>query len=287
MFFLVYTNGTLINRPVARELAACANVTPAISVEGLAPETNARRGPGTFGKILAAIDCLKTVGVPFGISVTATSNNVDLLLREEFYDYYFQQVGAAYMWQFQFMPMGRGKDEMGLLVRPQKRLELLRIWEKLLAERKYCLADFWNSGVLSRGCIAYGRSGGYLYVDWHGNVTPCVFIPYYVDTIYELYAHGKTLADALFSDFMRKGRQWQQEYGLNNCKRPQNWLMPCSIRDHYEMFRNSVLPPSARAQDQQAEEALESGQYRQTLREYDLELECLTQGIWEQEYLHV
>jgi MoaA/NifB/PqqE/SkfB family radical SAM enzyme len=286
VFFLVYTNGTMIGDRVAGELADCANVTPAVSVEGFEAQTDARRGRGTFRRILAALDRLKTLGVPFGISVTATSGNVDLLLTDELYDYYFQEVGATYMWQFQLMPIGRGADQMASVVSPPKRVELFRMWERLLENKKYCLADFWNSGVLSCGCIAYGRSGGYFYIDWHGNVTPCVFIPYYVDNLYELYGQGKTLADALFSDFMRNGRAWQKEYGLHDGRKPQNWLMPCSIRDHYEVFRRSVLPPAARPEDEKAREALESGDYLRAMQDYDTQLQSLTEGIWNQEYLH-
>jgi hypothetical protein len=149
------------------------------------------------------------------------------------------------------------------------------------------LADFWNSGVLSRGCIAYGRSGGYFYIDWHGNVTPCAFIPYYVDNIYDLYNNGKTLSDALFSDFMKNGRKWQREYGLDNRKKPKNWLMPCSIRDHYEVFRNSVLPKGVKPEDENAREALESDEYLEVLKNYDEELQDLTEKIWQSEYLSV
>jgi MoaA/NifB/PqqE/SkfB family radical SAM enzyme len=287
MFFLVYTNGTAINEEVAAELAKSANVTPAISVEGFEEQTDQRRGPGTHKKILNAFERLRRAGVPFGISVTATSRNVDLLLEDEFYDFYFARQGACYMWQFQLMPIGRGKDEIDLMVSPQKRVQLYRKWEKLLSEKKYCLADFWNSGVLARGCIAYGRSGGYIYVDWHGNVTPCAFIPYYVDNIYDLYNSGKTLSDALFSDFMKNGRKWQCEYGLDNWKKPNNWLMPCSIRDHYEIFRKSVLPEYAKPEDEKAREALESDEYFQVLKNYDKELADLTEKIWTNEYLNV
>lgn len=285
MFFLIYTNGTLINDQAAGELAEAANATPAISVEGLEKETDERRGPGTFNKILKAFERLRQVGVPFGVSATATRKNVDILLTDEFYDFYFGEQGASYMWQFQLMPIGRGKDEMDLMVSPEQRLMLYRKWEKLLNEKRYCLADFWNSGVLARGCIAYGRSGGYAYVDWHGNVTPCVFIPYYADNIYDLYRNGKTLADALFSEFMKNGRKWQKEYGLNNCKKPENWLMPCSIRDHYEIFRNSVLPKTARPEDEKAKEALQSEEYFEVMKSYDNELKRLTEKIWETEYL--
>jgi len=285
MFFHAYTNGTVINEEIAQEIAKCANVTPAVSVEGFEQETDQRRGRGTFKKILEALERLRQVGVPFGISVTATSKNVDLLLNDEFYDYYFQEQGACYMWQFQLMPIGRGKDELELMVVPEKRVELYRKWEKLLTEKKYCLADFWNSGVLARGCIAYGRSGGYLYIDWHGNVTPCAFIPYYVDNIYDLYDTGKTLTDALFSDFMKNGRKWQREYGLDNWKKPDNWLMPCSIRDHYEVFRKSVLPENVKPENEKAKEALESPEYFGMLKNYDKELQRLTEQIWETEYL--
>ncbi|MCP4259381.1 MAG: radical SAM protein [Planctomycetes bacterium] len=287
MLFLVYTNGTVINEEVARRLAESANVTPAISVEGFKEQTDQRRGTDTFKKILIATEHLRDKGVPFGISVTATSKNIDVLLRDEFYDFYFKELGASYMWQFQLMPIGRGKDELDLMVNPKDRLKLYRKWEKLLGEKKYCLADFWNSGVLARGCIAYGRSGGYAYVDWYGNVTPCAFIPYYVDNIYELYKSGKTLANAMFSDFMKNGRKWQREYGLDNWKKPDNWLMPCSIRDHYEIFRNSVLPKEAKPEDANAREALKSNEYFEVLKHYDEELYDLTEKIWEGEYLTV
>ncbi len=287
MLFLVYTNGTLINEEVAQRLAESANVTPAISVEGFEKETDQRRGVGTFTKILKAFERLREAGVPFGISVTATSKNINVLLGDEFYDFYFKEQGASYMWEFQLMPIGRGKDELDLMVNPEKRLKLYRKWEELLSEKRYCLADFWNSGVLTQGCIAYGRSGGYAYVDWHGNVTPCAFIPYYVDNIYELYKNGKTLADAMFSDFMKNGRKWQREYGLDNWKKPKNWLMPCSIRDHYEIFRNSVLSKEAKPEDEKAKEALESDEYFEVLKNYDKELQGLTEKIWENEYLNV
>jgi len=287
MFFLVYTNGTVINKEVAQRLAESANVTPAISVEGFEKETDERRGAGTHKKILDALERLRRAGVPFGISVTATSENIDVLLTDEFYDFYFKKQGACYMWEFQLMPIGRGKNELDLMVKPEERLKLYRKWEKLLGEKKYCLADFWNSGVLTRGCIAYGRPGGYAYVDWHGNVTPCAFIPYYVDNIYDLYKNGKTLADAMFSDFMKNGRKWQREYGLDNRKKPDNWLMPCSIRDHYEIFRNSVLPKDAKPEDENAKEALESDEYFDVLKNYDNELQGLTENIWKAEYLNV
>jgi len=280
MFFLVYTNGTLITPSIAQRLSELGNVTPAISVEGYQQETDERRGKGVYNKIMEAMENLRTVGVPFGISVTATSKNYELLLTEKFYDYYFEQLGVSYMWQFQFMPIGRGKGTFDLVISPQKRVELYKVWGKVLTEKKYPVADFWNSGVISNGCIAYGKQNGYIYIDWNGNITPCVFVPYYVDNIYDLYKEGKNLAHATSSAFMKNGRKWQ----LDHEKSRKNHLMPCSIRDHYKNFRENILTDNAKPEDQQAAEALKDAIYLQSMINYDEELTKLTDNINEDEY---
>ncbi|MGF7141151.1 radical SAM/SPASM domain-containing protein [Roseimarinus sediminis] len=273
MFFMVYTNGTLINKEITQKLATIGNVIPAISVEGYEKETDERRGKGVYRKILAAIENLKSVGVPFFISVTATSKNVELLLDEKFYDYYFNTLGASFMWQFQFMPIGKGNGAFDLVVSPQKRIELFRFWNKLVKEDKIPLADFWNNAILSNGCIAYGNNNGYLYVDWNGNIMPCVFIPYYTDNIYDLYKENKTLADATVSEFMINGQKWRRQ-NFNK-----NLLMPCAIRDHYLNFRDNILPSNVKAENKEASDAYRSVEYRKAMDYYDKELSKLIEKI--------
>ena len=283
-FFIFYTNGTLITKEVAEKLAKMKNAIPQISVEGFEKETDQRRGKGVFQRILNGMEELKKAGVPFSLSITGTRQNIDILLSDEFYDFWFEKQGATYMWQFQLMPIGRGKEIFDLMPIPEERIKLYRKWEELL-EKGYPIADFWNSGVLSNGCIAYGREGGgYFYIDWNGNIMPCVFIPYYVHNVYDLYKQGKTIADALFSDFFKKGREWQKKYGYACPKKAENWLMPCSIRDHYKYFRENVLPENAKGEDEFAQEAKNSKEYYEKLVEYDKKLKELTQPIWEKEY---
>ncbi len=285
-FFLVYTNGTLITKELAHELEKLGNVTPAISVEGFELETDERRGNGVYAKILSAMENLRRSGVPFGISVTATRKNVKTLLSDAFYDFFFEEQGASYMWQFQLMPIGRADDLLELMVTPEERIALLKLWQKTMDEKKYGLADFWNSGVLSNGCIAYGRAGGYLYIDWNGNIMPCVFVPYYVDNIYDLYNNGKSIADALFSKFMVNGRKWQDEYGYDHRHHPENWLLPCSIRDHYDNFIHSILTEDAKPEDETNNKFLLTEDYYNSLTEYDKKLEQLTEPIWNENYLN-
>jgi len=74
-YFLVYTNGTLIDDRMAERIAAAGNITPAISVEGFEARTDARRGRGVFQRILKAMAALRRVAVPFGVSLTVTREN--------------------------------------------------------------------------------------------------------------------------------------------------------------------------------------------------------------------
>jgi MoaA/NifB/PqqE/SkfB family radical SAM enzyme len=286
MFFMTYTNGTLIDEKMAKKLQELGNVSPAISVEGYEQNTDDRRGKGVFAKVLKAFDNLRTVGVPFGVSVTATSRNSETLLTDAFYDYYFEEQGATYMWMFQFMPIGRGKDVFDLVVPPKDRVRLYRKWETEMRDKKHCIADFWNSGPLTYGCVAYAGNRGYVYVDWNGDIMPCVFVPYSVSNILTLQKEGKTITDALMTDFMKNGRSWQNCYGLNDMKNAKNLIMPCSMRDHYINFTKNILPTSAQGENQAAQDILSEDEYLKKMDEYDTELSALTQPIWEKEFLN-
>jgi MoaA/NifB/PqqE/SkfB family radical SAM enzyme len=285
MFFLVYTNGTLITREVADKLADLGNVTPAISVEGWEEQTDQRRGKGVYKHILKAMENLRAAGVPFGISLTATSQNAEILLKDDFYEYFFNELGVSYMWQFQLMPIGRGKDVTELMITPEQRVNLYKQWAHLLEDKHFPIADFWNSGTLSNGCIAYGRWNGYFYIDWNGSVMPCVFVPYSVNNIKDLYSNGKTLEDALQSKMFKNGRKWQKEYGFENPEHRENVLMPCSIRDHYDNFKHNILTPDAKGEDEEAEAVLHDPEYEKLMEDFDEKLQKLTSGIFQEKYL--
>ena len=285
IFFLVYSNGTLINEEMARKLAELGNVTPAISVEGFEKETDERRGKGVHKKILRAMNNLKKEGIPFGISVTATRMNLETLLQDDFYDFFFNEAGATYMWQFQLMPIGKAKDTRELMITPKQRVALYKQWEHILKDKRLPVADFWNSSSLSSGCIAYGRWGGYFYIDWNGNVMPCVFVPYYVDNVNELYNNGGNLGNVMQSQFFKNGRKWQSEYGFENEDFQGNLLMPCSIRDHYENFKENILTPDAKGEDEMANAILSDPEYEKMMKEFDEELKHLTEGIFRSKYL--
>lgn len=252
-FFLVFTNSTLITKEVAARLEKVGNVTPAISVEGFKEETEARRGPGVFEKILGAMKNLREKGIPFGISVTPMKHNANLLLSDDFVKFWFDKQGATYAWYFQYMPIGRNPNA-DLLVTPEQRK---RMWEKTWhhIRKGYFIADFWNCGSISRGCLSSARNGGYFHILWNGDVTPCGFVPYKdknktLNNVYALKKNGKDILDAINAPLFKEIREFQKRQ-QNHAKGKKcrggcsgvgcgNLLMPCPIRDNSREFQKII-----------------------------------------------
>jgi MoaA/NifB/PqqE/SkfB family radical SAM enzyme len=282
VFFLMYTNGTLINEAVAKRLAEVGNLTPAISVEGWRESTDARRGAGVFKQVLDAMARLRHAGVPFGISLTATRNNVEEIFSDEFIDFFFEQQGALYGWLFQYMPIGRSFT-LDLMPTPEQRVWMWkRSWE-LVHQRHIFLADFWNHGTLSDGCLASGRSGGggYLYIDWNGAVTPCVFVPYSPVNIRDVYTSGGTLNDVWKAPFFAGIRDWQAKYR----KEKGNWLAPCINRDHHRELQTLIARHEPEPTDDNARKALLDPDYARGMEEYDAAYQALSNPLWQKYYL--
>jgi len=282
-FFMVYTNGTLIDERIAERLARLGNFTPVISVEGFEENTDRRRGKGTFKKVLKAFRILREFGVPFGISVVAEKHNWDEVTSWDFLRFFFDQEGAFYGWLFQYMPIGRGYT-LETMVGPEERLEMFRRNVEAI-KAGYNYIDFWNQGPMTDGCLAGGRSGGYLYIDWKGDVMPCVFVPYRQDNILEVYRRGGTLDDVLASPFFKRIRQWQKDYALGKpAKERGNLIMPCPIRDHHEVMWQTLRELQVQPTDEAAREALADEAYHRGLIDYDWKLSRLLDPIWEEEF---
>ena len=289
-FFLMYTNGTTINKKIAKRFAEVGNITPAISIEGFEEQTDARRGKGVHKKILQAMENLKEQGIPYGISITATKNNADWILNDETFDYYFDKHGALYSWIFQYMPIGRS-NSLELMVSPEQRVKMFRQHHRLIKDKKLFVADFWNSGALASGCISSGReSTGYLYFDWKGDVSPCAFLPYTPVNIHDIYAKDGNLNDVLKQPFFEAIRQWQKDYYTEQpADKKGNIIMTCPIKDHYEMLRpvidEQIAKHNLKPMDEAAAEALKDPEYKKGLIEYHNNMAKVTDDIWENEYL--
>src|SRR6056297_83779 len=239
--FMMYTNGTLIDDEMADRMLASGNLTPAISLEGFKEQTDQRRGEGVYDKIMNTMDRLKKRGIPFGISLTATRDNVyDLFESDEFYDMLIEK-GAIYGWCFHYIPIGREPD-LDLMLTPEQRKYLAYRIPELRANNPLFLIDFWNDGTYSGGCIAGGRR--YFHINAKGDVEPCAFVHFSSDNI-----KGKSLKEVLGNNLFK---EYQKRQPFN-----ENSLRPCPIIDNNPALRDMVQESNAKPTHKGAENVVD------------------------------
>lgn len=266
MYFMTYTNGTLLNQETVDELARLGNVAPAISVEGYREETDRRRGAGVYDRLRQSMDRLRKAGMIFGISVTYTSENVELVSSPEFLQHYID-AGALFGWYFMFMPVGKDPD-LALVPTPAQRLAFGKRVADLRQRLPIFLADFWNDGPAVDGCLAAGRR--YLHILNSGRVEVCVFAHFGVDNIRE-----KTILEAANSPLFRGIRRRFPYNELGNLMRP------CMIIDNPHVLREAVAEHVVPQGHEHSEDIIRDPRVVQWVDEYATELARLADPEWE------
>jgi MoaA/NifB/PqqE/SkfB family radical SAM enzyme len=220
-WFIIYTNGLLITDKVARRLGQLGNTMPSVSLEGDREMTDARRGKGTYDRLMRVFERLKANGVMYGFSVTATRKNIDYLGSDEWLDLIMGS-GCLLGWYFQYIPIGRNPDT-NLMPLPEQRNRFRHAVYQQRNSHPIFTVDFWNDGPIVGGCLAGGRM--YFHVNTQGDVEPCVFAHFAVDNI-----NDKTLMQALQSDFFKAIRAGIPYDG--------NELRACMIIDRPDVLRD-------------------------------------------------
>jgi MoaA/NifB/PqqE/SkfB family radical SAM enzyme len=164
LFFFVKTNGILIDEELAQKLAQLGNVSPVISVEGFEMETDGERGSGVHQKILKAMENLREAGLAFGIAITVNKNNIDVLLDDFFYDYYFEEQGATFMWHSQMTSVPNDKNQNDLIPSPEKRSRLYHKCDQIIRDKRYCVSGFWSDEITSQTHQICSRSIGRIFL---------------------------------------------------------------------------------------------------------------------------
>ncbi|MFC1522088.1 radical SAM protein [Elusimicrobiota bacterium] len=266
MVFLVYTNGVYIKRKnLAADIVELGNIIPCFSVEGFREETDTRRGNGVFKIVTGLMDELHARGGLYGFSVTATKQNSDLVVSNEFVDYFINK-GCFLGWYFSYMPVGRAPD-LSLMVTPEQRDRRRKRILELRRTRRMLIADFWNDGALVGGCLSGGRV--YFHITASGAVDPCVFAQYHTDTIFD-----KNLIDVIKSPFFTEIRRRQKEM--------KNRLRPCMIIDRPQILRDVVACSGARATQDGGWDTITW--LAPALDKYAKEYDRIASDAWKKEY---
>lgn len=223
MEFNVFTNGTLIDGELANRLVRLGNVMLQVSIEGFEANTDARRGAGTYARLMHALDIIRRCRLPFGYSVCVTQDNIEEVVSDEFVDMMIEK-GALMAWYFLYMPTC-GDTDLSLMPTPEQRNYLRERRREIRRTKPLFIIDFWNDAPYVGGCIA-GRE--YMHITNYGDVEPCIFTHFA-----QMNIRDHSLRDVASSSFFRELRR-RQPYG-------HNLLRPCMLIDHPEVSRE-VLP---------------------------------------------
>lgn len=266
VFFQVYTNGTLIDPKTAQKIAGLGNILPIISLEGCEGSTDSRRGEGIYQKVISAMKNLREAGVPFGNSVTVSSDNFEAITSDSFIDFLIE-AGSFLVWYFLYMPVGEAPD-VSKIPTAEQRNQLRLFTRKTRDSRPIFVADFWNDAPYVGGCIAGGRR--YFHINHKGDVEPCIFAHFAADNI-----KNKSLKEVLNSTYFQAIRR-RQPFS-------QNLLMPCMLIDSPQVFREIVAETSPVPTHPEAEYLL--NELATFLDDYSRNQKNTFSEIWEKEYL--
>ncbi|HPZ65268.1 MAG TPA: radical SAM protein [Bacillota bacterium] len=240
-YFFAFTNGTLVDDELCREMLRVGNFALAFSIEGDEEATDMRRGKGTYRKVIAAMERMKEYGLLFGCSTCYHRYNTESIASDEFVNDMIAR-GCRFMWNFTYMPVGR-EARTDFLATPEQRAYMYRRIREIRETKPIFAIDFWNDGEYTGGCIAGGRQ--YLHINAAGDVEPCAFIHYSNVNI-----HQVSLLEALRSPLFMAYRRRQP---FND-----NHLRPCPLLDNPEALAAMVKESGAHSTDLEAPEEVDS-----------------------------
>ena len=241
--FHAFTNGTLVDEALCKQMQEVGNLFLALSVEGEPDVNDMRRGEGVYNKVMHAMDLLKEHGLVFGTSICYTSANYKSVTSDEFIKMLVDK-GCRYALYFHYMPVGNAAS-VDLLLNPEQRVYVKnRVREIRNMEHGPGIftMDFQNDGEFVGGCIAGGRN--YFHINANGDAEPCVFIHYSNGNI-----HENTILEILKQPLFMAYH--------NNQPFNDNMLRPCPMLENPEILQRIVKESGAHSTDLQSQETAE------------------------------
>ncbi|MBN1390378.1 MAG: radical SAM protein [Candidatus Thermoplasmatota archaeon] len=173
IIFPVFTNGLLLNESMIEEIRDARNIVPVLSMEGFEEETDLRRGDGVFRNLRRVIPALSSLGIFWGISVTVTSKNNEVVTGKGFVDELISN-GCRLFFYVEYIPIEEETDHIAPTL--EQRNDLIRLMSVFKADHPGLFITFPGDEERLGGCLSSGR--GFVHVDPSGRLEPCPFAPY-------------------------------------------------------------------------------------------------------------
>lgn len=268
VMFTPFTSGLLLSEETADRLKKCGNVVPMLSVEGSEKDTDARRGAGTYKKVMKSMDLLRERGILFGVSSAVTRANIDSVLSDEFTDMLIEK-GSKMSWYFLFMPVNGEKEDFNMMLTAEQRDYLGKRSKEIRLKKPYFTIDFFNDAPYVGGCIA-GKY--YFHVNSKEDVEPCIFSHFSTVNL-----KGRHLIDAFRDPFFKKLRSIQP-YN-------ENMLRPCMMIDNTNVIIDVCKEVGAKPDDKGAEIMLHDKEFHENITKVAEDFKPYADKEWE-DYFH-
>lgn len=195
IIYPIFTNGTMIDEEYLELFNQSRNLIPVISIEGHQTKTDQRRGEGVYQKVLTSMNSLKEKQLPFGASVTFTTENMEEVFSDEFI-YTLGVKGAKVVFYIEFVPV---TEESKHLAPGESEREWVkgRLNEMREQYSEMIFISFPGDEKTSGGCLAAGR--GFFHINSHGGAEPCPFSPYS-----DINVKDTSLKEAMHSELFKK-----------------------------------------------------------------------------------
>ncbi len=207
-YFQVFTNGTMLDRDVAREFRRLGNVTPLISIEGLEEVSDSRRGGcGVYIDSLQALENCRAERLITGVATSVCRSNIDELINEKFVDEMISR-GVLYLWYYIYRPVGP-RHSPELVLTEDEVLRLRKFLVDARCRKPVLMVDtYWDA---EGRALCPGAVGMSHHINPYGDIEFCPPIQFAKDSIRDT---NRSLKDILAeSDFLEEFRELASSSG--------------------------------------------------------------------------
>jgi MoaA/NifB/PqqE/SkfB family radical SAM enzyme len=235
---LVFTNGTLLQEGWIEWFGKYRHMLPVISLEGSVHSTDLRRGAGISRLIARNLRHLQDAGVPYGLSITLTRQNLDEIRSAGFLGEYVD-LGCKLFIFVEYVPVEDGTGDLAL-TQPE-RLDFIQWTLGLKRQFGAHFLVFPGDEEPYGGCLASAR--GFAHITPAGDLEPCPFAPFSDRSLQNL-----SLAEALKSDILREIRENHHllQEGRGGCALWQNREWVASLLSGQSMQPAGPATPPAK-----------------------------------------
>ena len=194
-FFIILTNGTLLEKKDYKNLKKLGNIAILISIEGDRELTNKRRGEGVYENAMNAVKHLNKYGVLNGISVTITRLNYTYWMNPKYIDELISN-GIKISVFIEYIPLTPIQDinlptrcmhsnifssknlvewdtqnDHKLMLNPSERKKFRKYILNLRKTKQFYVVHSPGDEEFFGGCVSAGR--GFAHITPKGDLTPC------------------------------------------------------------------------------------------------------------------